>query len=397
MTQENANAGKDGKDGKEAQEPVIEIKDTPEPVKEVPTSEELNGALTPAEIEAGKKHGLVTEKKPDAKPGDEDKGKEKDPPAPAKKEEIKTAIDENLSPEAESLKLKTFNANEKALYWSMKKEREKRQRAEAERDLSASKVKAYEEMLARGNPPAAPAKPEGKDDLDKLFDEEGNEITDDTPLTLGQLKKLQAEQDKQKKAQDDEANQKQKDKEKIAVDNLNKLNEQEKEAKAKYADYDDVLNLATETLDLVVNLHSKDADKRVDAEQQLNELFENDATKIKQAKRLAASFTRALINGGVDESGDKAADIAYELGVLNPKYSAVADGAPGSAPGEGSDDAARAIANAKKRATSASLAGAGKKTVPLSQITPEMVVKMSTEEYRKLPQEVKDRLLGKKT
>lgn len=348
-----------------------------------PTVEALSeSGLKVNEVELAKKHGLTEEKKSEeVKKPEETKPEEvKDEPKKEEKkpEETKAPV---LTPEEQELEnLKAYNKNEKALYWQQKKERRKRQDAEVERDKTLIENRLLKERLAAQASPKSET--QKKDDLLNLDDDAIDRVLagdkpadnkdvnpEDKPLTEQRLKEIQGEDRKKQTELQDKASR------------LNeRLNEQAKEAKAIYPDFEKVIDLAEEVM------------------KNTETVFPANPKMQAKVQRLVKNWYITAATALDKESDENAADLIYEIGQLHPNYK------PGEqAAGNGKDSASKAddkkiskmMDNASKRSTSASLSGGGKRTVTVEELTLEQALRLPSEEYRKLPQHVKDRFLGK--
>lgn len=298
---------------------------------------EVQGEISEQEIQMGKDLGMfeseVTEPKPEEKPEvkDDDAIVQSDP-APV---EEKTADEEDLAPEKEEALVKDFNANEKKLYWERKKERLKRQEAQREKELTAIQLAAAKrelELLKTGQPKSVE---ESKEETQ--FDEDDERI-----MTVGEFKRMQ-------KAKAEEAEKTNAQAQAI----IKRVEVQEVEAKAKYADYDDVTLLAAEMI------------------------------------KTNKAYARVLAEAANDPN-ENVAEVAYNIGRLHPKYGKTAEPVKKAE----TKQIDRAIKNSEKRTTSASVSGGGgKSSVAEGDLTVEDVANMSAIQYGKLSKETRDRIL----
>lgn len=302
--------------------------------------EEIKGELSEQELQMGKDLGMFDEVEP--------KEVEKETEASNDNETVSENTDvveekkdvvaeEDLSPEKEESLVKNFNANEKKLYWERKKERVKRQEAQREKELTAIQLAAAKreiELLKNGQPKSVE---ESKEEETQEVDEDDERI-----MTVGEFKRMQ-------KAKAEEA-------EKVnaqAQSIIKRVEMQEVEAKAKYADYDDVTKLAAEMI------------------------------------KTNKSYARVLAQAANDPD-ENVAEVAYNIGRLHPKYGKTAKAEPKAE----TKQIDRAIKNSEKRVTSASVSGGGgKAAVGEADLSVEDVAKMSTVEYAKLSKETRDRIL----
>jgi hypothetical protein len=302
--------------------------------------EEIEGELSEQELQMGKDLGMFDETEPkeveketEASNDDETVSQNTDV-VEGKKDAI---AEEDLSPEKEEAIVKDFNANEKKLYWERKKERIKRQEAQREKELTAIQLSAAKreiELLKTGQPKSVEDSQEAKE---QEVDEDDERI-----MTVGEFKRMQ-------KSKADEA-------EKVnaqAQSIIKRVEVQEVEAKAKYADYDEVTKLAAEMI------------------------------------KTNKSYARVLAQAANDPD-ENVAEVAYNIGRLHPKYGKTAKAEPKAE----TKQIDRAIKNSEKRVTSASVAGGGgKSAVGEADLSVEDVAKMSNVEYGKLSKETRDRIL----
>lgn len=165
---------------------------------------------------------------------------------------------------------------------------------------------------------------------------------DERIMTVGEFKRMQ-------KSKADEA-------EKVnaqAQSIIKRVEVQEVEAKAKYADYDEVTKLAAEMI------------------------------------KTNKSYARVLAQAANDPD-ENVAEVAYNIGRLHPNYGKTAKAEPKAE----TKQIDRAIKNSEKRTTSASVSGGGgKSSVAEGDLTVEDVANMSAIQYGKLSKETRDRIL----
>mgnify|MGYP000931822373 FL=1 len=347
---------------------VIEIDETPAPVEAGKiTLAEAKEGLGSKEAEMAKKHGLVEEKAVEKK--DEPKPEVKSEPKPEDK--VEKAQESDLP--AEYAK---FTPNEKALYWERKKERTKRQRAEAENELLQLRVRTMEKELADAKKlkpdsekTAGDAKKDEDLDLDDLLKEnEGTKTEAEKPLTLTDLEKH--EKEKAEKEETERATTEAK-----AKQLKSRLAEFEIEAREKLPDFDAVADMAREILE------------------KGEEVFDGDDVRVDAARNRAEAALHAIANAMSWEKGQKTpAELVYDLGRLHPKYK---NGARGGAekvvPPEQME---RMLENAGKRSSAALPGGNGsRRVVSEDEITPEQAAKLSVGQYQKLSKATRERLL----
>ena len=315
------------------------------------TVEEMETAgFKKEEIEMAKKQGMIkepVEKKPEEikKPEPE---KQPDPGHTREELEKKLDTDGKLSPTHEKDLLGQYNKNEQALYFKQKKERRLRQEAQQERDLYKLQVEAL-----RNTPPQ------------KIrVDDDGNPIPEvpdnEKYLTVAELKDIEEKKQKEKELKNSE--------QQIKVEKIkNRMMSLEEEGKTKYSDFGSVMGLAKQVLDT---------------------RFSNSA----KVRALYHAFVEAINTDNSDES-ENAADIAYEIGKLHPDYK-VSVTKPEEGNTEDKIKIDKILANKDKQKPSAAVGGgSGKRVVSESDLTLDDVVDMSTEKWRKLKPETRERLL----
>ncbi len=319
-----------------------------------------DSGLSVDEIEAGKKHGLITDdNKPAKKPAkvnddeteeedfsddDEDKGDNEDEDsADAEKVEEtpdpQDAAEEDIDPEKEAELIKGYNINEKTLYWKAKKERLKRQSAQRESEHTKIKLAAAQREID------ALKKGTKKDDEEEAGQEEG-EDDNERVMTVGEFKKMLADQKKEQGKANAQAQ-----------ETIVRLEQQEAEFKTEHSDFDEVMDLAKEMMNK------------------------------------SPSFRNMLLAAGADPNVN-AAEVAYNIGRLNPKYKKGGT-KPKTEVEEGSKTKVeKAIKNADKRQSSAAVASGGtKRIVSETDLTVEDAAKLSPAAYEKLSPKTRERLL----
>lgn len=300
--------------------------------------EEVQGQISEQELQMGKDLGMFEETAPkEVEVKDDDAIVKNSEEVVEGKDDVKTETEEELSPEKENEIVRDFNANEKKLYWERKKERVKRQEAQREKELTAIQLAAAKreiELLKTGQPKSVEDSQEAKE---QEVDEDDERI-----MTVGEFKRMQ-------KSKADEA-------EKVnaqAQSIIKRVEVQEVEAKAKYADYDEVTKLAAEMI------------------------------------KTNKSYARVLAQAANDPD-ENVAEVAYNIGRLHPKYGKTAKAEPKAE----TKQIDRAIKNSEKRVTSASVSGGGgKSSVAEGDLTVEDVANMSAIQYGKLSKETRDRIL----
>ena len=284
------------------EEIVLTDSETTLPVeKVVPSREEMKkNGWSKSELDAAEKRGMI--QKPEEKKEVKAEVKEDAAPEPKKeasqdvKEEVKE--DKKVSslpdftiadPAKEKVFLDTFGAGtpQRAMYFRMKNERQARQQAEAEARELREKIKYLESektTVKRAE-----------------IDENGNEIDpDDKPLTMRQIKEMNAREAEERRKQDEEL----RTRGQIANE---ALKNQEEFAKEIYPDYDATVGLAK---DLMQNL-----DSLISEEWKKDRVIE----LVRDLQIKAANADKY----GVDKYN--AALISYELGKYHPNYGKQAD------------------------------------------------------------------------
>ncbi|MEA5001322.1 MAG: hypothetical protein VB017_05510 [Endomicrobiaceae bacterium] len=398
-------------DETQPQEETVEVavkEDETQPQEEQ-QDEQVND-LSPEEQEMAKKHGLISDKEDKTVIKVDDKNPSnppaaKKPPAPQqpapidleKRQEIKNVVDMELSLEEEKEVLKGYDANSKALYFRMKKNIKQRQAAESRaKELEAEKARLEEQLRTFKEQPKPVAKQQ-QDQDDDIF----GDMDDDDVLTVSEMKARIAARKAAAQKQPIENNPNQPPAATQAPENeevirkqaeatFKTLAQQEEEFRASHEDFDDVLVNSKKIITMVNNAMSRNQDQSVIGELELEETFGSDRKTILQAKRLSVEFSSILAKGGIDEFGRTAAEVAYELGQL---ISVSPDTTPKGTETVGKAKIAKIIANSNKAKSSAAVTGSGTVRIPLSQLTAEDLLKMSSEEYAKVPKDVRDRIL----
>lgn len=311
---------------------IVIDRDLPPAPAPKPTVKDAQEAdLSPQEIEMGRKSGLIVEEKPvDDKGGEKDPNEEEDAEGDhavdkekqaaakkaaedeAKKKKFEPKPWEKDIPDDEKQKLAGYNANETALYWKQKRDKWKRQQAEAERDhlkaqaaywkgKAEAAAKASEDALKVIKAPAEAPK-DGEDAAPDPFAEDAEKANGDKPLTRADLDRI--EKEKAEKAEKAEAERK------ARVAEVSKmLDEQEFSFKEEHPDFDGVFKHTEDILDRVVD------DKK------LAELFPNKVQR-EGVRAMAQKLARAMAAPDkVPQGGETAAQLAYEIGQLHPKAS----------------------------------------------------------------------------
>lgn len=280
---------------------------------------------------------------------------------------------------------KQFGSEAIGLYFDKKKERKKRQNAEAERDQILLQNKLYQKELEESKKRIADiearlsAKPKDKDgkdgDLDFLLDDdkpkEGKDAND-KPLTHADLERI--EKEKAEKAEKERRESKEK-----ALAISRKLDVLQIDAKSRYQDWDAVTDLANEII--------KSPEK----------VFGNNQKQITKARQKVITLMYMIENVDAFKDGDyNATDVAYEIGQLHPNYKPANSNGSKNAERDRTltPEQLKKIEENSRRTSSASLAdGGADETVSVNDITPEQAARLSTAEFQRLPKDVRERLL----
>ena len=305
----------------------------------IPTREELKGkGWTAKELDNAEKRGMIGKV--------EEKKDEKVVEAAAvveKKADVKEAKpngslpDFTATPEQEKVFLDTFGNGtpQRAMYFGMKNERQKRQIAEARAKELEARISALE--LPKPRP---------------VFetDESGNQIDpEDKPLTLKALRSLQESERAAYEAKQNEAGNRQR-----VVTSAQ--TEQEEYARSVYPDFDTTVNKAKEVM---TNLDALVPEKWKQAK----------VVKLIRELQVAAANADQF---GLDEY--HAAQIANEIGQLHPSYGKAdgekpTTGLDPKAGGLSPDQMKRIEANTQRRSSSASApSGGGKRVVAADEV-----------------------------
>lgn len=319
------------KDEGKAEDTIVIDAPTEETPEEVVTVKDAEKAeLDPREIEAGKTLGVFVE---DGKKGhstqEPDKNKEddeakknghRDEKPPEKKPDPKAQgkrrdaapWEKDVSLE-EREQVDQFSPNEKALYWNQKKEKYRRQQAEAERDQLRAQVKYFQgksEALEKVKTEIPPTKKEEGETDDDFLDEYGERSNDlgkpkdgkdkDKPLTEADLERR--EKEKEEKARKEHQAIEARRQEAIKV-----LDQQEAEFREDNSDFGEVYD--NFTMDIV----NADAKK-------LNELFPRKHER-EGVKKMIVDWLMRLREPEKFTGEESAAALAYEIGKLHPKFS----------------------------------------------------------------------------
>lgn len=291
------------------------------------------GGFTPDEIEMGVKQGVIKEKKAELKKEEAEETK------PEAKPEAKHEDEDDI--EAEHERIKNYNANEKALYFRQKKERQKRQKIEQERDFLKAQLRSFQETQQKEVEPEIEIDPEDEEKY----------------VTVADLKKQQAAEAKKKAEQDAQQAKLNEDAQRIR----DRLAEQEEEAREIDPNFDKICDLAKDVM----------------------------------SKQKSGRYAKELVAIAADPEGN-APEFIYEVAQLHPEYQKVKNGKSDTANAEKvtkTNNVDKIVANAQKRQSSAAVGGGGARTVSLDDLTIADVRTMSQEQWNKLPQATRDRLL----
>lgn len=408
----------------------IEVPDAP--VSDTPAAPSLSdlakAGFAPGELKMAEKHGLVAKKEDDDagdkgdidssdtdKEGDVtslndddanrrgaddpggDNGKKEDKKTQKTVDERYRILAEGRSPEAimeelqdkgielsseqEQIFISGLTHNGKTLYWAQKKARSRAQKAEASDSATKKELEKANARIAELEKQRV--KKDSNDDPLDLGDAGDGDPQDQDPkkkpLTLEDLDRIEAA--KVAKAEEERNNQ-----ESRSLEIHDALEDQHAEAKERYADFDHSMELVGDILG------------RAKAGT-LAEIYPDARTQtriIMKARQLLTAFANA---DKFESTQFNAADMAYELGKEHPKFGKTKSDAGGEEPGEtdvdgNPEDVRRAVTNASRRGSSATLNGGGSRHVALDELTIEQARRLSDAQYRKLPKHVRERLLA---
>jgi hypothetical protein len=244
--------------------------------------------------------------------------------------------------------------NSKGLYKKAKEEEERRKAIEGTVELG--KVKDSVALARLNRIQARLADPDGGltiEELQGLVGMEKHVDEDDRPLTRKDLEAIErSKQEEQNKVAENQ--------QRIQ----RKILEAEAYAKANISDLTDG---AYQTVDEVVALAQEIAAKKPRYLALINQAFNSDDMSEAEAVDVIIDIARLNKNWGTSKkNGEK----------VNP-------------------EADRAIKNADKQKTSASLVGSkGSRVVTYDELTPEDAAKLSADQWSKLPKNVRDRILN---
>ena len=341
------------------QDLVLEIS---EPIVEENITEETfnEEGLIPEEIAMAKEHGLIKDKK-EKEDGEHkvDTGTETED-NPEVKEKVKEEEVENPTFDDVEKKedlIEKYNPNEKALYWKWKSDKKKRQVAEQERE----EFKAKYELDSVKNISS-------KNKLDKIKSalEGGGEITIETlqsiidgqeatkddgdrPLTKKDLEEIESAKATERERL--EKRTKQVEERLTSIENI---------GKTKHPEFDKISDLAQEI------------------------------TRADKSGTYQKILTEAFVDLEMDE--DEVIDRIVTLAKLSPKFKDVGK----VVSPEDKEKADRVLKNSKKQINSASLTPKGnKRAVSEDDLTVDDAAQLSTDQWLKLKDSTRQRLLGK--
>lgn len=325
-------------------EETIEVNDEPQ-VEEKEFSVE---GLLPEEVEMAKDQGLIKEPKEEEdehkEQSEPEADKDKQEEQPEKEEEVKPTFDDV---EADKSKLKKFNANEQALYWKWKNDKRKRQETErkaeelkAQLELEQVKESAREVKIKKIQEAL-----KGEVTIEQLEAILGSEKSESDVLTKSDLEKIEAERERQKQLDQIKVQEK-----------AERIASAEEIGKIKYDNFEEITVMADE----VVRGDAKGIYRKL-----LDEAFNNS-----------------------DVSEVELVEMVESIAKLNPKY--------GKKDSEKPEDSTvkRAVENAKKKVSSAAVGSSrGSRTVNYDDLTVEDAARLTTEQWMKLPDRVREKLL----
>lgn len=382
----------------ENETPMVEVAEAPVVEEKVSEIDLKEAGFTPHEIEVAKKEGMIAEPKAEDKSrgeGADDKPEKPKTPAHEDAElpqdERPAPVDGELDPENEKEMLSKYNRNEQALYFQNKRNKVKRQRAEAERDQMTLRynqtAKKIEELASRIE--AITAKPEAEQSefADLLEEGEKPKKVEKKYLTREDLELIEKEKAEKIKAADE-------NKSAAAKVIHSKIGELSLDARARYSDFEETLGYANEIVEKTVSGRLAEIIPDVKTQRKIDVMVRDFLGKL----------------GGLDEDGKpiilgfseddyNPADLGYEIGQLHPSYGKNGKSSANANNGNKSREFTpveleRMERNANKRQTSAGIGGgAGRRLVSLDDITLEQALNLPPEQYAKLPAKTRERLL----
>lgn len=367
-------------------------------------AEAIEHGLSPDEIASAKEHGLLAkdedtgkkeksdddiadagDKGDDAGDGegadaehadetDDEKGDGENGKKEEEKETVRDVLDQELDPEKEQETVSKFNSNEKALYWRLKKEKVKRQSIESEKDHVLIKLKAQEkenDALRAQLEVMKSSKRDVEEDIDiEKPDENGKKYLTEADIEAREKEK----EEKEKKRQESLRERAQ------VLANAHK--DLELDGKSRYTDFDEVETLASEIVSAA-------------ASGRLDELFPDPRVRTK-INRQVNELLYGLQRADEYKSGEyNPADMAYELGKSHPKHgkpSSTTNGKSGKDQGLSPEEVDKL---ARRRIPSAAIpGGGGRRVVSYDDLALEDLAKLSDEQFRKVPKNIRDRVLN---
>lgn len=282
---------------------------------------------------------------------------------------------ENVEKDEKNLVTK-FNKNEQALYWKWKSDKQERQTAQREYELSTVREKALKKELEslRSNHDISDAKLKKVNELltgpqDNITIEAIQAIlaqsaqaddSDDRPLTKKDLNEL-SEKQKQEQREFEE-------KQKFVV---GRINSAESIGKSKYDNFDDAINMAQEVINGKIELPD-----------------------MLTADEIAKKLNERIANKDLDP--EKVADFVVSIAKLNPNFGKKQTTPASQAQRKETDENIdRIIKNASKATSSAAVNGGnGRRMVSLENLTVDDAAKLTPKQWGDLPANVRKRILS---
>ena len=282
---------------------------------------------------------------------------------------------ENVEKDEKNLVTK-FNKNEQALYWKWKSDKQERQTAQREYELSTVREKALKKELEslRSNHDISDAKLKKVNELltgpqDNITIEAIQAIlaqsaqaddSDDRPLTKKDLNEL-SEKQKQEQREFEE-------KQKFVV---GRINSAESIGKSKYDNFDDAINMAQEVINGKIELPD-----------------------MLTADEIAKKLNERIANKELDP--EKVADFVVSIAKLNPNFGKKQTNPASQAQRKETDENIdRIIKNASKATSSAAVNGGnGRRMVSLENLTVDDAAKLTPKQWGDLPANVRKRILS---
>ena len=281
---------------------------------------------------------------------------------------------ENVEKDEKNLVTK-FNKNEQALYWKWKSDKQERQTAQREYELSTVREKALKKELEslRSNHDISDAKLKKVNELltgpqDNITIEAIQAIlaqsaqpndSDDRPLTKKDLNEL-SEKQKQEQREFEE-------KQKFVV---GRINSAESIGKSKYDNFDDAINMAQEVINGKIELPD-----------------------MLTADEIAKKLNERIANKDLDP--EKVADFVVSIAKLNPNFGKKQAPASQAQRKETDENIDRIIKNASKATSSAAVNGGnGRRMVSLENLTVDDAAKLTPKQWGDLPANVRKRILS---